>query len=168
MHLRAFSPLFVLLLATLGACSSCPRDPTQAGFFCGVNNAVLTDTYDEDQAALEAELAAAEQRAAELKEEAERLERLKAGLDVERREAAGRLESANRELSQLIARLDEATRQQGVDRQRLRELREREEVLSQRQLGLSKSGDVTPQELAAIEAANARLSADIDELLASL
>ena len=168
MRCGAFAPLFVLILATLSACSSCPRDPTQAGFFCGVNNAVLTDTYEEDQAALEAELAAAEQRAAELREESERLERQQASLDIERRQAAERLETANRNLSQTIARLDEAARQQGVDRERLRALREREELLSRRQLDLSKSGDVTPQELAAIEAANARLRADIDELLATL
>lgn len=71
-------------------------------------------------------------------------------------------------LAASIQELDRLSGAQSVDRQRLAELRAREAALSERQLGVSRADDVTPAELQALEAQNARLREEIEALLGAL
>jgi chromosome segregation ATPase len=167
--LAALCRLAVVVLATggLAACANCTRDPSQAGLGCGVVN-LASGVYADDEAALRAELAAAEERATMLRLEADRLAAQQASLDGERRQLAARMERLNGELATSIQELDRLSGAQSVDRQRLAELRAREAALSERQLGVSRAGDVTPAELQALEAQNARLREEIEALLGAL
>ena len=100
------------LSIVLSGCASCPRDPDQAGFVCGTSN-IIGGVYEEDEAALEAELAAAEARAAELEAEVARLEAQKRTLSAERQAATSRLQQANLQLAASIERLAELSRHAG-------------------------------------------------------
>ena len=161
--------LALALLATggLAACAECPRDPSQAGLRCGVVN-IASGVYADDEAALRSDLAAARERAALLRSEAERLTALQASLDGDRQQLAARLARLNDELAASIQDLDRLAADQEVDRQRLAQLREREAALSQRQLGVSRSDTVAEPELQALEAQNARLRDEIESLLSAL
>ena len=156
-----------LLAGGLAACADCPRDPNQAGLRCGVAN-IATGVYADDEAALRQELAAASERATQLRLEAERLTALEASLDGERQQLATRMARLNSELAGTIQDLDRLSAARDVDQQRLAQLREREAALSQRQLGVSRSDTVAEPELQALEAQNARLRDEIESLLSAL
>jgi len=165
--LAARLALVVLATGGLAACADCPRDPTQAGLRCGVAN-IATGVYADDEAALRSELAAASERATLLRLEAERLTADQASLDGERRALASRMARLNSELAGSIQDLDRLSADQEIDRQRLAQLREREATLSQRQLAVSRTDTVSEAELTALEAQNARLRAEIENLLSAL
>jgi len=159
--------LVVLLAGGLAACADCPRDPNQAGLRCGVAN-IATGVYADDEAALRSELAAAKERATLLRLEAERLTADQASLAGERRQLAARMARLNSELAGSISDLDRLAAVQEIDRQRLAELRERESLLSQRQLAVSRTDTVSEAELTALEGQNARLRAELENLLSAL
>jgi chromosome segregation ATPase len=153
----------------LGGCSACPRDPNQAGFFCGVNN-LATGVYREDTARLGSEADMAEQQAASLRADRDRLQAEIAQLSGEERTLRERQLRLNDELAAQIARTAELRRRQGADRTRLAALERQIADLEQRQRAMkaAPAAATDPAALRKLEAENQVLQRQIDEIYQTL
>jgi septal ring factor EnvC (AmiA/AmiB activator) len=172
MHERTRHPGAAAALAAalvLGGCSTCPRDPNQAGFFCGINN-LATGVYREDTARLSDEADAAERQAASLRADRDRLQAEIAQLSGEERALRERQLRLNDELATQMDRVAELRRRQGADRARLAALDRQIADLGQRQRAVSAApaAATDPATLRRLEAENQALQRQIDEIYQTL
>jgi chromosome segregation ATPase len=134
---RALPYLFLPVFVT--GCASCTQDPSQAGFFCGVQN-ITSGTYDRRQQALQWQATQRQEQsvAAEKRALAEQLSLLQADLSLQQRQLA-RARTQRGSAQETIAKLET----------------QRNEL--QNRLNNARSGAVSPQEIAS-------LKRDIDNL----
>jgi hypothetical protein len=161
LRLAFLSGLFPLLLA---ACADCSQDPSQAGFFCGVQN-IASGTYERRQQALQLQAAQAETIASNQGETLQRLQRQEADVEAQHYRLQSSLASLRAQLTGEQRQLSHAALQRETDQQTLAELDKQLRDLEARRTALSRSGSVTPEEIAAIERDNQRLRAEIRDAL---
>jgi chromosome segregation ATPase len=154
-------PLFPLLLVD---CSSCPQDPTQAEFFCGVRN-ITTGTYARRQEILQHEAMQAQLGAWQSGQQANARQAQATALAQQRNELRAKLAALNADLGRERQQLLRARAERFSDRQTLAELETRIRGLQGKrdQLAQADPDDpVSQEELEAIRQENARLKEQIE------
>ena len=158
-----------LLVLPVAGCAGCSGDPAQAGFSCGVANAV-DGTYDRRIAERQAALTSTQGTSRALQAELAATRSALAALDADERALQQQLSRLDRDNRALRDRLDRARREQAASDATLRSLEAELAGLERRRTALadgSSPGDAaTWAELDALQNPTQELQRIIDGLIA--
>ncbi len=162
-------PVWVFSLVVpvvLSGCGSCSQDPSQAGFFCGVQN-IATGTYERRQSALQHDAAQTEAIAAQQGNRAGVLQSHEEGLAAEEKQRQTQLALLQKQILREREQLEWAKRNGSLDPGIIKQLDGRAGELQRKGDGLSRSPVVTVEEIEALSSENQRLQGEISKLLAN-
>ncbi len=155
-----------LLTLPIAGCAGCTGDPSQAGFSCGVANAV-SGTYDRRIAEREAALASTRGTSTALQGQLEDLDRELASLDRQEQSMQRQLQQIGSQNRSLRTRLTEARSRQSASDAQLRALERQLDDLERRRVRLGNPSPDSPQDLAELEALRTQ-TAELQQIIDGL
>ena len=158
---RALPYLFLLLL--LSGCASCTQDPSQAGFFCGVQN-ISSGTYERRQQVLQSQAAQAQEQAAQQAQQASTLQREEQADVTERNTLRAQLTSIQADVNRQRRELARARTERGANQVTIAKLETQQRQLQDR-LNYLKSHSVSSEEIAQLKRENAELQRKMNEVV---